>query len=609
MCGIVCYNGTKNAIDIIVNGLEKLEYRGYDSAGISIIHDDKLETIKKAGRLDVLEKEIEKRNLSYIPTTGIGHTRWATHGVPTDTNAHPHVSEDGLISVVHNGIIENYMDLKEELLKDGYNFKSDTDTEVVAGIIAKYYEKDILTTVLKVRPMLEGSYAIGVLSERDPDTLVALRHDAPLVAGITNDGIILASDITSIIEHTKNIIFLESGDIVVSNKKEYKIFDKYDKEVKREIKTVDWNYEKATKEGYDHFMIKEINEQPRAIKEAISVRIKDGFLNLENGFTKEEIENFSSIYIVACGTAHHAGQVGKFAIEKFAKRPVFDEIASEFRYQNPFIDENSLLIVVSQSGETADTLAAIKEAKKRGAKVLSITNVVGSSIDRESDKTIYCYAGPEVSVASTKAYTTQLVALYFLALDFAYKTNKMTREEVVEILEELKKIPDHIEEILKNQEEIKSVAEEIKNSTSSFYIGRGIDYLSAKEGALKLKEVTYIHVEAFPAGELKHGSLALIEDRTPAFAVATNEDLLPKTQSNIKEVTARGGWVYGIGIEDESDLLKSTCRKVIFIPKSVDILMPILTAIPMQLLAYYTSVAKGIDVDRPRNLAKSVTVE
>lgn len=609
MCGIVCYDGKQNALDIIVNGLEKLEYRGYDSAGISVIHDRKIETIKKAGRLDVLENEIKNRNLKFIPTTGIGHTRWATHGVPTDENAHPHVSIDGVISVVHNGIIENYMDLKEELIHDGYEFKSDTDTEVVAGILAKYYENNLLDTVLKVRNMLEGSYAIGILSNHDPDTLIAIRHDAPLIAGITDDGIIVASDITSIIEYTKDVIFLESGDLVYSNKKEYKIYNKEGNVVEREVKTIDWNYEKATKEGYDHFMIKEINEQPQAIKEAISLRSKDGFINLENGFTKEEIEKFSTIYVVACGTAHHAGEVGKFAIEKFAKRPVYTEIASEFRYQNPFIDENSLLIVVSQSGETADTLAAIKEAKRRGAKVLSITNVVGSSIDRESDKTIYCYAGPEVSVASTKAYTTQLVALYFLALDFAYKTGKMTEEEVRDVIKNLKKVPEQITEILKDHSVVKEIANEIKDSESSFYIGRGIDYLSAKEGALKLKEVTYIHVEAFPAGELKHGSLALIEEKTPAFAIAGNKKLLPKTQSNIKEISARGGWVYGIGIDDDLELLKSTCRKVIILPENMDILMPILTAIPMQLLAYYTSVAKGIDVDRPRNLAKSVTVE
>ncbi len=608
MCGIVCYNGKKQALDLVLEGLEKLEYRGYDSSGVSILKDE-ITTIKKAGKIETLLKEIEKSSLDLNSKICIGHTRWATHGVPTDINAHPHNSMDNSISIVHNGIIENYLSIKDELNKKGIEFKSDTDSEVIAQALGKYYEKDLLTSVFKVRDMLEGAYALGIISSKDPGVLIGLRNEAPLIAGICDDGVILASDITSIIEFTKKVIYLENGDLIYIKDGQYKIYDKNKNIVQREIKEINWTFEAASKEGYEHFMIKEIHEQPQMVKDAISLRISNGLIKLTNSFTKEEIENFSNIYIVACGTAFHAGEVGKYLLEKYLKRPVFAEIASEFRYNDPFIDENSLLIVVSQSGETADTLAAIKETKRKGGKVLAITNVVGSSIDREADKVMYCYAGPEISVASTKAYTAQVIALYFLTLDFAYKTGKISKEELKEFLDEMRNLPKYIDEILDREDVFKSIAQEIKDSLSSFYIGRGLDYLSAKEGALKLKEVTYIHVESFAAGELKHGSLALIEDGTPAFAVATQKRLLEKTQSNIKEISARGGHVYGIGVHDEHELLKKACKNVFYLPETKEDLMPILSVIPMQLLAYYTSLAKGIDVDKPRNLAKSVTVE
>ena len=608
MCGIVGYIGHLNAQDIVLKGLEKLEYRGYDSAGISIIENNKLYTMKRAGRLKNLEDAL--KNNPFNGNVGIGHTRWATHGEPNEINAHPHTNSDGSIAVIHNGIIENYIELKEELIKKGYNFKSQTDTEVVAHLVDYYYKDNLFNAVSEAVKRLKGAYALVVISEKDPDKLVAVRHESPMVLGVSdNNGLIFASDIPSVLEYTRDVIYLDNDNIVVADLDSYKIYNKDLVEIKKDITKVEWSLEAASKDGYDHFMIKEIFEQPTAIKDAINRKLKDGVIDLKDAsFTVEEIKDINKIYIVACGTAYHAGEIGKFAIEKFAKIPVITDIASEFRYNSPFIDDKTLLILVSQSGETADTLAALREGKKHGAKILSITNVVGSSISRESDRVLYCYAGPEISVASTKAYTTQLIALYFVALDFAKTLGKMTDSEVNNVIDELKTLPSKIDTILDSLDIYKEIANEIKDSQSIFYLGRGVDYISAKEGALKLKEISYIHTEAFPAGELKHGSIALIEEGTNVFTIATQKSLIEKTASNAQELASRGAHVYSIGRIGES-LLEKYSNKVVYVPETLDILMPVLTVIPEQLIAYFTSVAKGNDVDKPRNLAKSVTVE
>ncbi|EFI42337.1 glutamine--fructose-6-phosphate transaminase (isomerizing) [Peptoniphilus sp. oral taxon 386] len=608
MCGIVGYCGKLNATDVILNGLEKLEYRGYDSAGISVITQDNMITIKRAGRLKNLSSAIAER--PFTGNVGIGHTRWATHGIPNEVNAHPHLNNDESISVIHNGIIENFVELKEELLNKGYTFKSDTDTEIVAQLLDYYYDGNLLNAVVRTIKRLEGSYALVIISKNNPNELIAVRNESPLVLGIAKDGYIVTSDIPSILEYTRDVVYLDNGEIIYANlNKGYKIYNTNLDEINKKISTIEWNLEAASKEGFEHFMIKEIFEQPKAIEEAIRRKLKNDTINIsDSSFSKEELEKFNKIYIVACGTAYHAGQIGKFAIEKFAKLPVITDIASEFKFNSNFVDEKTLIIFVSQSGETADTLSALREGKKHGAKTLAITNVVGSSIAREADKVLYCYAGPEISVASTKAYTTQLIALYFLALDFAKKLETMNENKILEIISELKSIPNKINIILQNTTIFENIAENIKNSKSIFYTGRGIDYITSKEGALKLKEISYIHTEAFPAGELKHGSIALIEEGTNVFTVATQSNLIEKTASNIQELAARGAKVYSIALEGNT-LLEKNSNAVIYIPPTIDILTPLLTVIPEQLIAYYTSVSKGNDVDKPRNLAKSVTVE
>ena len=608
MCGIVGYCGRLNAQDVVLNGLEKLEYRGYDSAGISVLDNNILKTKKRAGRLENLEDAL--KDDPFTGNIGIGHTRWATHGIPNEINAHPHLNSDGTISVIHNGIIENYGELKDELLSKGYTFKSETDTEVIAHLLDFYYKDNFFDAVTNTVKRLKGAYALVMLCQKEPDTLIAVRHESPLIMGVSKEnGYILASDIPSVLEYTRDVIYLDNDEMVVANLDGYKIYDKDLKEINKKSEKVEWDLEAASKEGFDHFMIKEIFDQPKAIEDAIKNKMKDDEINLELGsFTKEELENINRIYVVACGTAYHAGQVGKFAIEHFTKIPVMTDIASEFRYNSPFIDDKTLLILVSQSGETADTLAALREGKKHGAKVLSVTNVVGSSIARESDKTLYCYAGPEISVASTKAYTTQLIALYFLALDFAKKLGKISDDEVKNVINELKALPEKIASMLKDLTPYQEIANEIKEAKSIFYLGRGVDFISAKEGALKLKETTYIHTESFPAGELKHGSIALIEEGTNVFSIATQSKLIEKTASNTQELASRGAHVYSIGRVGDKSLEKYS-NKVIYVPESLDILMPVLTVIPEQLIAYYTSLAKGNDVDKPRNLAKSVTVE
>lgn len=608
MCGIVGYIGKNNATKLVLEGLKKLEYRGYDSAGLSMIRDNKLVTFKKKGRIKVLEDSFDQEEFS--SNICIGHTRWATHGEPNEINAHPHLSTDRKISVVHNGIIENYLELRNDLTKKGYKFLSQTDTEVIPNVISDNYKGDILEAVFKSTEILRGAYSLGIIDENEGKRLIAVRNSSPLLFAICEDGYFVASDITSVIEHTNKIIYLEDGDVVDMREDSYTIYDKNHKKVEREITEVEISAADASKEGYDHFLIKEIHEQPRLLREVISIKHKDYKINLpaEGSLSLDELKNINKIYVTACGTAFHAGEAGKFAIENLAKIPVISEIASEFRYKNMFVDDKSLVIFVSQSGETADTLAALREAKALGAKTLAITNVVGSSISREADKVVYCYAGPEISVASTKAYTTQVISLYFLAMDIALKLNKISEDEVKEIIENMEKLPEQIEEILKHKEQFEDIAELIKDAKSIFYTGRSLDYITAKEGALKLKEISYIHTESFPSGELKHGSIALIEEGTPVISVATQSSILEKTISNNQELIARGATVISIA-EEKNDFVRDSSDVMIEIPDTIDLLTPLLAVIPEQLIAYYSSVLLGNDVDKPRNLAKSVTVE
>lgn len=607
MCGIVSYKGKLDARDVIVDGLEKLEYRGYDSAGIAVIEDGKISCVKKAGKLKNLEEALKENPID--GNIGIGHIRWATHGEANDVNSHPHLSNNGKIAVVHNGIIENYRQLRMELEEEGYSFKSSTDTEVIAVMLEKYYDGDLLEAVKEVRKRLEGAFACGIISSDEPNRLIGIRVESPLVAGIMDDSYIMASDIPSILKYTRDVIYLENGDIIDFSDDGYTIYDENDKKVERKIKKIQWSVDAATKAGYDHFMIKEINEQASVINELLRLNIKNDEVVFDgDSFSKEEIEKFKRIYIVACGTAYHAGLIGKVAIEKLAKIPVICDLASEFRYNDPFLDEDSLVIFISQSGETADSLKALRLAKDKNAKTLLITNTLASSMDREADRSIYCYAGPEIAVASTKAYTSQVLNLYLLALDFSKKLGRIDDNYHKNIIENLREIPGKIDQILACDKLIKEFSEEIKNQKSLFYIGRGIDYKTAIEAALKLKEVSYIHTEAFAAGELKHGTISLIEDKTPVIAIMTQEDLIGKCLSNVEEVVARGANVFIITSHKDNRMEKIT-KNILVVPKTLDILYPLLTALPCQLMAYYTSTAKGIDVDKPRNLAKSVTVE
>lgn len=606
MCGIVAYNGSESCKKKLLEGLEQLEYRGYDSAGIALLNENSIDVIKKSGNIDGL---IEKANNDPSEANiGIGHTRWATHGKPTEENAHPHVNNKKDIAIVHNGIIENYQILKEDLIKDGYSFYSETDSEVIANLIDKYYEKDLSTSVKKVADLLEGSFSLAVISSRDPETLVLVRKESPLILGIIDNGVFAASDITAILNYTRDVIYLDDEEIVTIKDGKYKIELK-DKEVNKEIIHVDMSVEAASKNGYDHFMIKEIHEQPKVIEDSLIRKIKGDFINLgDTSFTKEEILSFDHIYLTACGTAFHAAEAGKISMEDALKKSVSAELASEFRYNMQFLTKDSLLIVLSQSGETADTLSVLREAKKRGAKVLAITNVVGSSIDREADKVIYCDAGPEISVASTKAYTAQLMALYLLSLDFGYKIGTYNEDYVSEIVREFKTYPALIKEYLEKDQVIDKIAEKIKDAPAVFYLGRGLDYLSAKEGALKLKEISYINSVAMPAGELKHGSIALIEEGVPIINIVTQKNLREKSLSNIKEVKARGAYTIVITQDIDKDI-EQTYDICLQIPKCRDMYQAIFAVIPQQLLAYEVANKLGLDIDKPRNLAKSVTVE
>lgn len=608
MCGIVGYIGNRQASEVLMNGLSKLEYRGYDSAGAAINNGSELEIRKFKGRLAVLEQDLKVNPIN--GNLGIGHTRWATHGAPSDANSHPHMNMDSTIAVVHNGIIENYIELKEWLISVGKVFVSQTDTEVVAHLLDFYYNGDILDTVFKAIKKLRGAYALVIVCKDHPDKLIAIRKESPLIVGLGEGENFVASDIPALLKYTRNIYFLENEEIVYLDKDKVKIFNYDREEVKREVYHVTWDEEAASKGGYEHFMLKEIHEQPKGITETLARRLDDnGFIKLDDiNLTKEDLTKINKVYIIACGTAYHAGLVGRFAIEKFAKIPVEMDVASEFRYRDPFIDENTLVIIVSQSGETADTLAALKEAKSRGARILAVTNVVGSAIARESHDVFYTWAGPEIAVASTKAYTTQLVALYMIALDFALTKGNMDEAEYKRIIKSLEGTSQKVQQIIDNSEIIEKIAEEIIEAKSAFYIGRGLDHCIAMEGALKIKEISYMHAEAFAAGELKHGTIALIEDNTPVIALASQQVLVEKMVSNMTEVKARGAFVIAVAQEGNKEV-EMIADRVIYIPKVDDILASILTVIPLQLLSYYVSVKRGCDVDKPRNLAKSVTVE
>ena len=608
MCGIVGYFGKKEASPFILEGLSKLEYRGYDSAGIAILKDEKITVTKCKGRLKNLSDKLETAPL--FGHIGIGHTRWATHGEPSDTNSHPHSNSDSTISVVHNGIIENYMELKKWLGGKGYEFLSETDTEVIPNLVDYYYEGDLLDAVIKATHKMEGSYAIGVISVKEPNKLIAVRKDSPLIVGLSDGEYFIASDIPAVLNHTREVYLLEDREFVIIDDKGITLVNEDKEVINKEIYHVTWSVDAAEKGGFEDFTMKEIHEQPKAIRDTLSGRVVVGEkIKLDNiNLSKEDLEGFSKIYIVACGTAYHAGLVGKYLLEDFAKTPVEVDVASEFRYRNPLIDDKTLLIVVSQSGETADTLACLREAKKRGARTLAITNVVGSSVSREAHDVFYTWAGPEIAVASTKAYLTQLVALNILTLYFAELKGSKTFEEINEIKKELLLLPEKVDKVIKNKELVQKFASRHYMERSMFYLGRGLDYALALEGSLKMKELTYIHSEAYPGGELKHGPIALIEKGTVVITSFTQTVLREKMLSNIKEVVTRGASILAVAYEDDH-ALEESIEAIIPIPKTIDSLAPIVAVVPLQLLAYYIAVQKGLDVDKPRNLAKSVTVE
>ncbi|KQX56554.1 glutamine--fructose-6-phosphate transaminase (isomerizing) [Paenibacillus sp. Root444D2] len=609
MCGIVGYIGKRNSQEILLEGLKKLEYRGYDSAGVAVYTADGLQIKKAKGRIANLESKLDETPLT--GSVGIGHTRWATHGKPSDVNSHPHTDNSMKFSVVHNGIIENYISLKEELTAKGHKFVSETDTEVISHLIADLYEGDILKAVQKAVKHMTGAFALGVLTEYEPDRLVAVRQASPLIIGIGEGENFIGSDIPAILEYTRNVFILNDGEMALLTRDGVELMTLEGNFISREMFHVDWDIVTAEKAGYDHFMLKEIYDQPKAYRDTMGSRISPDGLSVtlnELTITPEAIRNINRVHIVACGTAYHAGMVGKYVIEKLARIPVETDVASEYRYRSPIITKDTLVIVVSQSGETADTLAALREAKRCGAHVMAITNVVGSSVAREADDVITTWAGLEIAVASTKGYTSQLIAFYLLGLHLAQTLGTQTSDEIKEAVKALKELPAQVEEILGQAEAIKVVAEEMAKHDNLFFIGRGLDYAVAMEGSLKLKEISYIHSEAYAAGELKHGTLALIEDGVPVIALATQHELLEKTVSNIKEVKARGANVLGIAVEGELELQKSVDSTFV-IPKTLDILSPALSVIPLQLLSYYASLARGNDVDKPRNLAKSVTVE
>lgn len=615
MCGIVGYIGQDKTLDILMDGLSRLEYRGYDSAGVAFLQDGGVRVIKRKGRLANLNEALEQQGCFKNDDVyaGIGHTRWATHGAPSDENSHPHLSASGRIAVVHNGIIENYLELKKYLTDKGYVFHSETDTEVIAHLVEHYYKKvqpgDLLEAVRLTLGVLEGSYALGVLCDDCPASFVAARKDSPLIIGLGEGGNYIASDIPAILSRTRNILIMEDQEIACLNASEVRLYDSLGQDVVREPVYVTWDSEAAEKGGYEHFMMKEINEEPRALRDTIVPRIRNGLINFEHvDLSREILENTDHVHIVACGTASHAGVVGKYIIEKLCRIPVQVDVASEFRYRDPIVSDKTLVIIISQSGETLDTLAAMREAKKLGARILAIVNVVGSSIAREADSVIYTAAGPEIAVASTKAYNTQLAALYLLAFQMAHTLQRIDQNVYEDYLKKMQELPALMEETLNRRETVQRFAAEHFNVHSVFFIGRSLDYALSMEASLKLKEISYIHSEAYAGGELKHGTIALIEEGTLVVCPLTQNNLMDKMISNIREVKARGAVVLGIAA-DSCEKAAEVCDTIIRIPDVDPLLAPIIAVTPAQLFAYYVTVNKGLDVDKPRNLAKSVTVE
>ena len=608
MCGIVGYIGEKQAAPILLEGLEKLEYRGYDSAGIAVFDGTEIHAKKSMGRLKILS-ELTHGGETLPGTTGIGHTRWATHGVPSDMNAHPHFNQDKTIAVVHNGIIENYMKLKKKMQDKGYTFKSETDTEVIAHLLDYYYKGDALETITKVMHRVEGSYALGIIFKSEPDKLYAVRKDSPLIVGKSNIGNLIASDVPAVLKYTRDVYFIENEEIVCMTKDDIQFYNIDEEELEKQPATIEWDIDAAEKGGYEYFMLKEMYEQPQAVSDTINPRIKEGKIVIDElGMSDEEIRQIRKIYMIACGSAYHTCVSAKYVFEGLARIPVEVDLASEFRYRHPIHEENTLAIIVSQSGETADSLAALREAKEHGVRVLGIVNVVGSSIAREADNVMYTWAGPEIAVATTKAYSTQLIAHYLLAMKFAQARGTADEKTITEMVKDLKKLPGQIEMLLENKKKIQKFANRYLATEHVFFLGRGLDYAISLEGSLKLKEISYIHSEAYAAGELKHGTISLIEEGTLVVAVATQEELYKKTLSNIQEVKTRGAFVMAVTNVGNTEIEK-TADYVIYLPKTNPYFTNSLAVIPLQLFGYYVSLGKGLDVDKPRNLAKSVTVE
>ena len=612
MCGIVGYAGREQAAPILLDGLERLEYRGYDSAGIAVLSESAGLQVKKAkGRLKVLSAMVDGGR-SVDGFIGVGHTRWATHGEPNYINSHPHTSEQGKIALVHNGIIENYVEIKDFLISRGVHFCSDTDTEVVAQLLEYYYliSGDLLGSVYKVLDRIEGAYALGILCADMPDTFIAARKDAPLLLGYGDGENFIASDVTALLRHTRDIVYMDDGEVAVVTADEIQVFDALGQPVEKQHSYVDWDVSAAEKGGYAHFMFKEIMEQPEAVRKTISPRIKNKLIEFEElSLSDEYIASLSKIFIIACGSSYHVGMVGRYNLERLLRKPVEVMLASEFRYANPLVDEHTLVIVISQSGETLDSMAALREAKSLGARILSIVNVVGSSIARESDDVLYTWAGPEIAVATTKAYSTQLVLLDMFGVWLAKKTGSIKPSDYALIVEELLALPEKMESVLENIDEIKYLASRYFNHNSVFYIGRNLDYALGLEGSLKLKEISYIHSEAYAAGELKHGTISLIEEGTLVVALCTYAPLFDKAVSNIVEVQARGADVIALTTESRRRQMGKTVENVLTVPDTHLILQPSLGVIPLQLFAYYVALQRGCDIDKPRNLAKSVTVE
>ena len=609
MCGIVGYIGGDQAAPILLSGLQKLEYRGYDSAGVAVYNDGGLRVVKSKGRLSVLEGILEG-GVTLPGTVGIGHTRWATHGAPSDINSHPQVSDGGKFAVVHNGIIENYLYLKNHLIRRGVEFVSETDTEVVAQMLEHYYQGDVLEAIRKVISKVEGSYALGIICADCPEKLFAVRKDSPLIIGVGEGENYIASDVPAILSRTRDIYRLKDQEIAVLTREGVSFYDQELEPITKEMERVQWDVAAAEKGGYEHFMMKEICEQPEALRKTISPRIRDGQIVLDDiTLTREQLQDLKKVFIVACGTSYHVGVVAKYAFERLLQIPLEVDVASEFRYRDPILDDKTLVIIISQSGETADTLAALRMAKQRGCRILSIVNVVGSTIANESDDVLYTWAGPEIAVASTKAYSTQLAVIYLIALYMAGQLGTISQGDMENYLADLQRLPELAEECLKDKEAIQYFASRYFNAHDMYFIGRNVDYAASLEASLKLKEISYIHSEAYTAGELKHGPISLLEDGTLVIAIATYEKLFDKMMSNVREVKARGAVVLGITVNEREEALKQETDFQFCVPKVTDFMLPSLSILPLQLFAYYVASMKGCDIDKPRNLAKSVTVE